>query len=87
MFEITHAIPGRSGDAAGLRPGERLDSIGGRSTEKMDFSEAIDRLYGTPGSDVDVTVVRGKSVPLKLKRGVKWSGGKSEPLPLSYLSR
>ncbi|UPT72983.1 MAG: PDZ domain-containing protein [Elusimicrobiota bacterium] len=87
MFEITHAIPGRSGDAAGLKPGERLDSIGGRSTEKMDFAEAIDRLYGAPGSDVDVSVVRGKSVPLKLKRGVKWSGGKAEPLPLAYLSR
>ena len=84
LFEITHAIAGRSADAAGLKVGERLDAIGGRSTEKMDFAEAIDRLYGAPGSDVEVSVVRGKSVPLLLKRGVKWTAGKSAPLPLAY---
>ena len=88
MFEITHVIAGRSADAAGLKVGERLDSIGGRSTEKMDFAEAIDRLYGPAGSDVDVAVVRsGKSSPVKLKRGVKWSAGKSEPLPLPFAAQ
>lgn len=65
LFEITHAI-------------------GGRSTEKMDFAEAIDRLYGAPGSDVEVSVLRGKSRTLKLKRGLRWSAGKPAPLPSPY---
>lgn len=85
LFEVTHAIAGRSAEAAGLKIGDRLDSIGGRSTEKMDFAEAIDRLYGAPGSDVEVTVAHGgKSDSVKLKRGVKWAAGKSAPLPLPY---
>ncbi len=84
LFEITHAIAGRSADNAGLKVGERLDAIGGRSTDKMDFAEAIDRLYGAPGSDVEVSVARGRSETLKLKRGLRWSSGKSAPLPLAY---
>ena len=85
LFEITNAIAGRSAEAAGLKVGDRLDAIGGRNTEKMDFAEAIDRLYGAPGTDVEVSVVRaGKSEPYKLKRGVKWAAGKSAPLPLAY---
>ena len=88
LFEVTHAIEGRSADAAGLKTGDRLDSIGGRSTEKMDFSEAIDRLYGAPGSEVEVSVVRkAKSETLKLKRGVQWSAGKPSSLPLPIASR
>jgi hypothetical protein len=85
LFEITHAVAGRSAEAAGLKVGDRLDSIGGRSTEKMDFAEAIDRLYGAPGSDAEVTVARaGKSDSYKLKRGVKWTAAKAAPLPLPY---
>ena len=76
---------GRSGSAAGLKVGDRLDAIGGRATEKMDFSEAVSRLYGAPGSDVELSVVRGgKSEAFKLKRGLRWHAGKSEPLPLAY---
>ena len=50
----------------------------------MDFAEAVDLLYGAPGTDVDVSVLRGKSTTLKLKRGQRWTGGKSAPLPLAY---
>lgn len=88
LFEITHAIVGRSAAAAGLKVGERLDAIGGRSTEKMDFAEAIDRLYGAPGTEVEVSLVRaGKSETYKLKRGIKWAGGKSTPLPLPFVAQ
>lgn len=86
-FEITHAVSGRSAEAAGLKVGDRLDGIGGRSTEKMDFAEAIGRLYGEPGSEVAVSVLRGKSETLKLPRGLRWSSGKSAPLPLPYGAR
>lgn len=84
LFEITHCIVGRSAETVGLKVGDRLDAIGGRSTEKMDFAEAIDRLYGAPGSEVEVSVLRGKSQTIKLKRGQRWSAGKSEPLPPAY---
>lgn len=84
LFEITHAIVGRSAETAGLKVGDRLDAIGGQTTVKMDFAEAIDRLYGAPGSDVEVSVLRGKSQTFKLKRGVRWSGGKSAALPSPY---
>jgi len=84
LFEITHAIAGRSAENAGLKTGDRLDAIGGRSTEKMDFAEAIDRLYGAPGSDVEVSVLRAKREVLKLKRGQRWTGGKPAPLPLPF---
>lgn len=84
LFEITHAISGRSAESAGLKVGDRLDAIGGRSAEKLDFAEAIDRLYGKPGSDVEVSVAGGKSRVLKLKRGLRWTGGKSDLLPLAF---
>ncbi len=84
LFEITHAIAGRSADNAGLKIGERFDAIGGKATEKMDFAEAIDRLYGAPGTEVEVSVMRQKSTPIKLKRGLRWASGKSSPLPLAY---
>lgn len=88
LFELTHTISERSAAAAGLKVGERLNRIDGRSTEKMDFAEAINRLYGAPGSDVEVSVVRaGKSEMLKLKRGVRWSSGKSAALPLPFETR
>ncbi len=84
LFEVTHAISGRSAESAGLKVGDRLDAIGGRSTDKLDFAEAIDRLYGKPGSDVEVSVGRGKSGVRKLKRGMRWIGGKSALLPPAF---
>jgi hypothetical protein len=84
LFEVTHVIAGRSAESAGLKVGDRLDAIGGRSTEKMDFAEAIDRLYGAPGSEVEVSALRAKSESFKLKRGLRWAGGKSSPLPLAF---
>lgn len=84
LFEVTHAVSGRSAGNAGLKPGDRLDAIGGKAADKMDFAEAIDRLYGAPGSEIEVSVLRGKSERLKLARGLRWNGGKSAPLPPAY---
>lgn len=84
LFEVTHSIAGRSAEAAGLKIGDRLDAIGGKPAEKMDFAEAVDRLYGKPETEVEVSVLRGKSQSLKLKRGMRWTGGKSAPMPLAY---
>jgi|CXWL01.1.fsa_nt_gi hypothetical protein len=88
LFEISLTIAERSAATAGLKVGERLDKIDGQSTEKMDFAEAINRLYGAPGSEVEVSVRRaGKSETLKLKRGVRWTAGAFSALPLPFEAR
>lgn len=85
LFEVTHAPATRSAAAAGLKPGDLLDSIGGKSSDKLDFAQALDRLYGAPSSTVKVSVLRGgSSVTLKLKRGVKIEKGTETALPLPF---
>ncbi|HEX4049112.1 MAG TPA: PDZ domain-containing protein, partial [Elusimicrobiota bacterium] len=88
-FEVTHLIAGRSAAAAGLKLGDLLDAVGGRSAERLDFEEAIDALYGPPGTSVKVSVVRaGGSQSLELARGVKTGDkGGQDPLPLPYETR
>ncbi|MBI3288035.1 MAG: PDZ domain-containing protein, partial [Elusimicrobia bacterium] len=88
VFEISHLVPERSAAASGLKIGDHLAAIGGRSCDAMDFAEAIDRLYGAPGSDVSVTVLRaGSNHTLSLKRGARASAGRSTALPLPYEAR
>ncbi len=71
-FQVTHVVAGRSAAAAGVKVGDLLDGVGGRSSERMDFEEALDALYGPPGSPVKVSIVRaGAAQVLELTRGVK----------------
>ena len=84
-FEVTHSVAGRSAAAAGLKPGDILDAVAGRSSEKLDFTDALDLLYGEPGSAVKVSVLRGgKAEELTLARGVKFEKGAPAPLPLPF---
>ncbi len=84
-FQVTHVVPGRSAAAAGIKVGDLLDSVGGRSSERMDFEEALDALYGAPGSAVKVSVVGASgSRAVELTRGVKTDGTKAVPLPLPF---
>jgi hypothetical protein len=88
-FQVTHVVTGRAAAAAGLKVGDVLDGIGGRSSEKLDFEDALDALYGAPGSTVKVSVVRpGGAQSLDLVRGAKVdSKGLSTPLPLPFEAR
>ena len=88
-FTITHIVAGRSAAALGLKINDVLDGVGGRSAERMNFEEALDALYGPPGSPVKVSVVRpdGSRV-LELTRGVKVDAkGAKTPLPLPFAPR
>ena len=78
-----------SAAALGLKVNDVLDSVGGRSAERMDFEEALDALYGAPGTVVKVSVVRGAaSQALELTRGVKADAkGTEVPLPLPFAAR
>jgi hypothetical protein len=87
LFEVSHVTPGRSAEAAGLRPGDILDAVDGRSSKSLDFSEALDRLYGAPGSKASVSVLAGgKSRRVDLVRGSRFEGktGSALPLPVRY---
>lgn len=83
LFEVSHVTPGRSAEAAGLRVGDLLDAVDGRSSAKLDFAEALDRLYGAPGTKVSVSVsAAGKTRKVDMTRGVRVDGKASSALPL-----
>lgn len=88
-FQITHVVAGRSASALGLKVGDVLDGVGGRSAERMNFEDALDALYGPPGTAVKVSVVRGDGTQLlELARGVKADAkGTEVPLPLPFAAR
>ncbi|MDD5658208.1 MAG: PDZ domain-containing protein, partial [Elusimicrobia bacterium] len=81
-FEVTHVIPGRSAEKEGLRVGDILTAIDGRSSAKLEFEDALARLYGRPGSRLKVTVEKPSAKPrtLELKRGVVYKDGVETPV-------
>jgi len=86
QFELTHVIPGRSAEKAGLRVGDVLTAIAGRSTAKLEFGDALAALYGAPGSRLKVTVQKpaAKAETFELKRGVSYKDGVETPVPLPF---
>jgi membrane-associated protease RseP (regulator of RpoE activity) len=84
-FEVAVVIPGRAAAAAGIHAGDRIDSINGRSAEKMDFADATAALYGEPGSMVKLGVAGAGRV--ELIRGAKLDVGGSIPLTLPFETR
>ncbi|MBI5240280.1 MAG: hypothetical protein HY926_07385 [Elusimicrobia bacterium] len=89
-FEVTHVIPGRSAEKAGVRVGDLLREIAGRSTSDMDFGDALAALYGKPGSLFKVAVRKPgaeKPLTLELKRGVQFKDGVETPVPLPFEKR
>lgn len=60
---------GRSAEKAGLKPGQALLEIDGRSASGRGFTEALSRLYGPAGTAVRVTVLEdGKRRRVDLTR-------------------
>ncbi len=77
-FEISHIIRGRSAHAAGLEKGDRVTHIGGRPVQRLGFSEAIRLLYGSPGTRVEIKVIRASSRSaerVRLQRGAGYRKG------------
>ncbi|MFI5351053.1 MAG: PDZ domain-containing protein, partial [Elusimicrobiota bacterium] len=88
-FQVTHVVAGRSAAAQGVKVNDIIDAVGGRGAERMDFEEALDALYGPPGSTVKISVARsGGSQVLELTRGVKVAAkGAPALLPLPFETR
>jgi carboxyl-terminal processing protease len=53
------------GFKAGLLPGDQILKIDGNSTEKMDLSDAVQRLRGQPGEKVTLTILRPSTKDIK----------------------
>jgi carboxyl-terminal processing protease len=65
---ITEPYQGYAAAKAGLRAGDVVIKVNGKSVEGKNHEEISDLLTGQPGTEVEVTVVRfGESQPLTLK--------------------
>ena len=53
------------GFKAGIRAGDRIVKIDGKATEKMTVSDAVKKLRGEPGTDVNISVVRPPATAAK----------------------
>jgi carboxyl-terminal processing protease len=53
------------GFRAGLLPGDRILKIDGNPTDKMDLTDAVEKLRGAPGSKVTLTIIRPSSREIK----------------------
>ncbi|MFA6029528.1 MAG: PDZ domain-containing protein [Elusimicrobiota bacterium] len=77
-FEVTRVIDKRSAEQAGIRVGDRLMSVDGKSADKAPFQEAIARLYGPAGTSVSVRFMHAgetRGVSASLLRGAVWRSG------------
>lgn len=63
---IVAPMEGTPGFRAGLLPGDVILEINGHSAEKMSLRDAVEKLRGEPGTDVEIAVAREKETkPLK----------------------
>jgi carboxyl-terminal processing protease len=59
---VVEVIEGGPAAAAGIKPGDRVAAIGGRSLDGLALHEVTRRLRGHVGSEVTVTIARGTDV-------------------------
>jgi carboxyl-terminal processing protease len=59
---ITDVFAGAPAEKAGLRPGDVITAVDGRSIAGIGINEATDRIKGPPGTTVRLTYRRGKTL-------------------------
>ena len=57
---VVAVLPGSPAEKSGIEPTDLFESIEGQSTREMSLPEIRNLLAGTPGSDVNVAVVRAR---------------------------
>ena len=70
---ITTPIPGNPASKAGLRAGDYILKVDGKSTDGMDLTEAVNLIRGQAGTGVTLTIGRkglNKPKEIKITRGV-----------------
>ncbi len=63
---IVNVIHGSPAERAGIKPGDRLVSVSGKSTRDVTTDQAAELLQGPEGSSVDLLAVTGQDQPRKL---------------------
>src|ERR1700722_10996511 len=58
--DVVSVLPGSPAEKAGIEPTDIFESIEGKSTGDMSLPEIRDLLQGTPGSNLNVSVVRAR---------------------------
>jgi|HubBroStandDraft_2_1064218.scaffolds.fasta_scaffold37270_2 carboxyl-terminal processing protease len=58
--DVVSVLPGSPAEKAGIEPTDIFESIEGKSTRDMSLPEIRDLLQGTPGSNLNVSVVRAR---------------------------
>lgn len=71
-IEIVSPIEDTPAYRAGLRAGDRIKQVEGESTAEMSVDEVVELLRGRPGTEVNVTILRGEDMefPVALERAV-----------------
>jgi carboxyl-terminal processing protease len=65
---VIAVVPGSSADKAGIRVGDVIEYIDGHATRDLDLYDVKTLLKGTPGSSVELTLLRRRSEKIKLVR-------------------
>lgn len=81
---VVDAIPGSPAAKAGLNTGDMLESIGGVATRDMPLAYAEMLLYGEPGTNVDLSVLRVRN-PEPQKISLTRAAVKNPPLASKML--
>jgi carboxyl-terminal processing protease len=58
--DVVSVLPGSAAEKAGIEPTDIFESIEGQSTREMSLPEIRNLLAGTPGSNVNIAVVRAR---------------------------
>lgn len=71
-IEVVSPIEDTPAYRAGLRAGDRIRAVEGESTAEMSVDEVVERLRGRPGTEVNVSILRGEDLefPVALERAV-----------------
>jgi len=64
---IVKTFAGGPADRAGIRPGDRIVAVGGRSMQEISTDQAANLLQGPEGSSCDVSVVTAGQAPRQLR--------------------
>jgi len=72
FLQVAAPIEGTPGWRAGINPGDLIILINGESTDVLSSDEAVARLRGQPGTDVNLLIRRGERLefPVTLTRAV-----------------
>ena len=64
VVTVVAPIPGTPAERAGIRSGDRIVNIDGESTKGLSILDAARRMRGPPGTEVTLTLERGRTDPL-----------------------